>query len=471
MRGRALPVMKARGKKAEILKHLRAVLDMEEPQAVEWLVSIRNGQQAAVTYKELREAVLTGSISEMQLEKWRGEYAELVNTKLAPQWRIVMAAAAAERLKRYPDFVYDPFVGAAQEYIDLRGAELVTNIVTEQRDAIQAMVAQASYYDGVTADSLSRLIRPVVGLTKPQTLANLKYYNAVKTGLQEVNPNMKDTTADKKAREAAAKYAGRQHRYRAQMIARTELAMAYNYGAYGATKDAQLRGYIGDCKKTWLTADDERVCVLCGGLDGESVNMDAPFKNGVLIPPAHPNCRCGVAYEEVAPPTIPVISENPLTNEKNSGKIELSEDEQYAVNQYIGSESYRINESLRNKTEMTSEQIQLVSSLDAALAKMPDYVGDISRSVYFYNNDALRQFLLDHTEGNTVTYPAFTSFTSGETYNPEASVQVFVTSKSGKDISIFNPGESEVLYGRGAEFMVESVKEVDGKYYVYVREL
>ncbi len=27
--------------------------------------------------------------------------------------------------------------------------------------------------------------------------------------------------------------------------------------------------------------------------------MDAPFSNGKLLPPAHPSCRCAVAFEEV----------------------------------------------------------------------------------------------------------------------------------------------------------------------------
>jgi SPP1 gp7 family putative phage head morphogenesis protein len=167
------------------------------------------------------------------------------------------------------------------------------------------MVARASYYEGATADSLARLLRPVLGLTKPQTLANLNYYNAVKNSYLQEHPRMKPENADKKAQDAAARYAAKQHRYRAQNIARTELANAYNAGGYGATKDAQAQGYIGDCKKIWLTADDERVCPECGVLDGDSVNMDALFKNGGLLPPAHPSCRCAVAYEEITRPVLP----------------------------------------------------------------------------------------------------------------------------------------------------------------------
>jgi SPP1 gp7 family putative phage head morphogenesis protein len=289
------------------LARLRSFLDAEEPQAVRWLVHTWNGQQAAITYAELREAVLTGSMSQAQLEKWQQDYSKLVTAQLAPQWEKAMAQAAKERLEQYPKFLYDPSVSAAQSYIQQHGAELVTNLTAEQQVAIKAMVAQVAYYDATTADSLALLIRPVIGLTKPQAKANLNYYNTTLNAIKEAHPRITQERAEAQARDKAAKYAARQQRYRAMNIARTELATAYNQGAYGATLDAQERGYIGDCKKTWLTADDERVCKECGGVEGESRNMKEMFSVGVLIPPAHPSCRCAVAYEEIAPP-IPAVA-------------------------------------------------------------------------------------------------------------------------------------------------------------------
>jgi hypothetical protein len=113
-RARVLPITKAKGPDAATLKRLRSFLDVEEPKAVRWLVNTWNNQQAAVTYKALREAVLSGSISETQLKKWQQDYATLVNTKLAPQWAKAMAAAAEERKNQFPKFLYDPSVGAAQ---------------------------------------------------------------------------------------------------------------------------------------------------------------------------------------------------------------------------------------------------------------------------------------------------------------------------------------------------------------------
>jgi SPP1 gp7 family putative phage head morphogenesis protein len=300
-------ISKATGKKDATLKRLRSFLDVNEPKTVKWLVSLWDKQQAAVTYKELREAVLNGGISEKQLAKWQKDYAKFVNDYLAPQWELAMTAAADEVTALYPLYLYDPTVGAAQDYIKQHGAELITMLTSEQKTAIQSMVAQAAHYEGMTADSLAPIIRPVIGLTKPQAASNLKYYNAVKNGLLKAHPRMLPENAEAKAREAAAKYAGKQHRYRAMNIARTELAAAYNQGGYGATKDAQDKGYIGECKKIWLTASDERVCEICGKVDDENVNMHSLFSIGRLLPPAHPQCRCAVAYEEIAAPVTPTV--------------------------------------------------------------------------------------------------------------------------------------------------------------------
>ena len=302
-RQRAVPIIKATGEKAAALKRLRAFLDAEEPQTVEFLVSLWDEQQSAITYKDLREAVLSGGMSEKQLAQWKIDYSKFVTEKLAPQWEKAMLEAAEELKQQYPYFLYNPQNALAQEFIRQRGAFFVKNIIQEQEKALQAATLHAlNLNNAMTADDLSRLLRPMIGLTRPQAIANTNHYNAVyRSGLKA---GAGEKAATKKARESTVRYAHRQERYRAITIARTELATAYNQGGYGATLDAQAQGYIGYCKKTWLTADDERVCPECGGLDGESINMDAKFSNGVDLPPAHPNCRCGVIFEEISPPLL-----------------------------------------------------------------------------------------------------------------------------------------------------------------------
>jgi SPP1 gp7 family putative phage head morphogenesis protein len=47
-------------------------------------------------------------------------------------------------------------------------------------------------------------------------------------------------------------------------------------------------------RKRWFTANDEIVCPVCGPLEGETVDLNAKFSNGVENPPAHNKCRCGL---------------------------------------------------------------------------------------------------------------------------------------------------------------------------------
>lgn len=290
---------KAKGSKKDTLEKLRSFLAAAEPETIEFLLSFWHAQSQGVTYKELREAYLSGGITDKQFKDWQKEYAELITSTLAPKWQHAADEAAAEVTMKYPHFVYEPSISASMDYIRQHSAELVTNLAQEQKDAINALIAHVSGYTAITPDEAARMIRPLIGLTKPQILANARHRESVKEAYMKAHPNGKPETADKKAADAAARYAARQHRYRAQNIARTELAFAYNAGAYGATKDAQAQGYIGDCVKIWLTAYDERVCTHCSKMDGEKRNIDEPFSNGKMIPPGHPSCRCAVAYEEI----------------------------------------------------------------------------------------------------------------------------------------------------------------------------
>ena len=41
---------------------------------------------------------------------------------------------------------------------------------------------------------------------------------------------------------------------------------------------------------------------LCIPLNGVTINMTGMFPNiGAIMPPAHPQCRCVVAFEEITP--------------------------------------------------------------------------------------------------------------------------------------------------------------------------
>lgn len=70
---------------------------------------------------------------------------------------------------------------------------------------------------------------------------------------------------------------------RAEMIAITELTRA---AAQASVFYQEELGKLGvDMERVWRTANDERVCPVCGPRNGRVVEE---------LPPAHPRCRCGV---------------------------------------------------------------------------------------------------------------------------------------------------------------------------------
>jgi hypothetical protein len=66
-----------------------------------------------------------------------------------------------------------------------------------------------------------------------------------------------------------------------EVIARTEVLRAHNQGRI------KFHDRVGVRKLEWMTMEDERVCPICGPLDGKV------FDTGRFpSQPAHPNCRC-----------------------------------------------------------------------------------------------------------------------------------------------------------------------------------
>lgn len=285
---------------ARVLRRLRTFLDRKEPELVRILVRTWNTQGRAITYKEIREALLAGEISADLLDEWMQDYTKFVTDHLLPSWLEAMDVAAKELTAKYPEWNYMPFSNGVREWTSIRAAEFVTNSTNAQIEGLRAVIRRAAGLEDMTVDELARAVRPMVGLTKQQGIANMNYYESL----------IKNGVSKKRALELSTKYAAKMHRYRGYNIARTELAFAYNHGAHEGIKQAQAAGYMGEMVKVWCTADDERTCEYCNELEGKVIAMDEDFDfktrlttPGIkLTPPAHPGCRCTVLYQEVSPP-------------------------------------------------------------------------------------------------------------------------------------------------------------------------
>lgn len=81
---------------------------------------------------------------------------------------------------------------------------------------------------------------------------------------------------------------------RAQTIAVTEFTRAHFEGTREAADEIRRVGF--EMVGIWRTAVDDRVCPICGPLEGL---REVSGTWGGYRPPAHPNCRCDIAYELV----------------------------------------------------------------------------------------------------------------------------------------------------------------------------
>lgn len=162
---------------------------------------------------------------------------------------------------------------------------------------------------------------------------------------------------------------------------------------------------------------------------------------------------------------------NELQKQIESSKIGLSNDEQYAVNQYISSESYKINETLRNNTKLTDEQKRMMDNLDSALNKCNNYNGNIVRVLEIKDKELLKDFLKKNKIGKIENWKEYLSFSDKESYNKNANIKIYVNSTRAKDIRKYNETESEILYQRNSKFITKNIVKQNGIYYILWEEV
>lgn len=268
----------------------------------------------------------------------------------------------------------------------------------------------------------------------------------------------------------------------AKTLVRTETAYIY--------ETATMEGYSA-CGIEWyafLATLDFKTSEICQEMDGKrfKVKDAVPGKN---YPPMHPNCRsttvCDFPEEEnkkgktarVAKDEQGKAYEVPadMTYKEWRGQHKdktpfLSYGEKKALNEYLSFESYPVNEKLRNGQQLSLKEQRMVDKLNSALDKMDDYKGNVVRCLDIRNPDKLQLFLNDHQIDKDVVYKAFTSASTEDGYNPDANIRIYIESKSGKDISAFNPSEKEVLYKSNRTFKIQEHVEKNGIHYFLMEE-
>lgn len=172
-----------------------------------------------------------------------------------------------------------------RRWLERHSAELVRGVNKTSRKAVRAIVADG-FKRGRHPMAMAKDIRAVVGLTEPQARAVIR-----------LRATMIEAGASEGAVEKrAARYARRLLKRRAENIARTESMTAINQGRLSMWRQLAEDGALDeDSERTWLTADDERVCPICGPMHNVSIPLNGNYETSVGVieaPPAHPSCRC-----------------------------------------------------------------------------------------------------------------------------------------------------------------------------------
>lgn len=271
-----------------IKDRLASLIDERSPRLAEILQSTWQNQRSAISYRELREAILNGEISINYFFEWQQDYSRFINTAYEPIMQAMAQEASGDVLRRYGLTVRDDEVQQIASFITNRGGQLIREVSVNQYTAINTLVKQATLTETLSIDELARAIRPTVGLTSRQTQTTFRYYEKMReAGMKHQDALERQTT-----------YAARMHRRRAGTIAQTEMAYTYNHAMDATVRQYAAQGLLPVMVKRWLTARNERVCPICGAVHGEIVPMDGTFTIGKDLPPAHPNCQCKIQYLE-----------------------------------------------------------------------------------------------------------------------------------------------------------------------------
>ena len=180
----------------------------------------------------------------------------------------------------------------AQAWARANSSRLITQIGEDTRKGIQQVIGSA--YDlGLAPRKTAQVIRGMVGLTERQTQAVFKFSNKL----------IKEGRKTDQVLRMTNRYHDKLLRYRANNIARTEIANAANEGLIESWRQASDQGLL-DPKNTnveWLAAFDDRICPVCAELGGTIYSYEDIEKGVAFAPPAHPMCRCtlGITFDKV----------------------------------------------------------------------------------------------------------------------------------------------------------------------------
>jgi SPP1 gp7 family putative phage head morphogenesis protein len=275
------------GSIAQLEARINALLAAEEPALIRWFTRTRKDMANAISDQELADAIVSGIIPREWASLFHDRYATFVLEKLVPKWEAAAAVgteavqAGVARLGVVHD--WDLLNSRVGDFILNRSSKLPVDLNSTQTEALRHILRHHTLTDPLAPKSLAEMIKSVVGLTDRQAQALTKFRTSLAG--EDLSPSRLEALVQRRASQM--------HNQRAQRVARTELAIAHNEGTRAAVEDvASAGGFDGEVSRVWRAQEDERMCPICGQLDGQTVPLNQPYSNGEMSPPGHPMCRC-----------------------------------------------------------------------------------------------------------------------------------------------------------------------------------
>lgn len=244
--------------------------------------TIKRINTAATAYLS---AIRDGLLADLRAEK-------LAKADLTPERvREILASLSDEERPAFLRILEEELARVAQDGAGNAVAQVLQFQSDTTDEALDAMLSQAN--EAAVAWAQERA-GALVGMKKdPDTGEWVENPNPAwsidETTREEVNTLVGQATEEGWSNDELAdalEESGAFSSARAEMIARTETAMADVQGNLAGWKES---GVVEG--KEWSVSQDE-VCDECNALDGVVVPLDGSFPNG--DPPLHPNCRCDV---------------------------------------------------------------------------------------------------------------------------------------------------------------------------------
>jgi hypothetical protein len=231
------------------------------------------------------------------IERTGGESIEAIASTLADGVAEAVEAGAAVASAEAGGIAVATAEGAAiidmgrpliADYLRTSSLAAVEDLSTQGFKTVKAVIDEG-VLRGRHPRAMARDIKSSISMTERDTKAWQKF-RATRLAEAGSDPAMKA-----RALAASDKYAEAKIAARAKTIAHTESMTAINKGREQLWDQLKEDGALpDDQRKEWITGLDELVCIVCGPLHGEKINVGESWAQAggpdVETPPAHPNC-------------------------------------------------------------------------------------------------------------------------------------------------------------------------------------